>query len=220
MNSNETKKPFLRSSRIITASKQSMSGRPALSFCFTWIGYQSSMKSSSPAALPDFFGHRGHGVDAAVDAHVADLGFVGDAAEGDDGPVLEFERRDVAQLFLGPRQVADDEAAPDLARAFRLRAAANVAQALGHDAAGGGRNDRCRSIGGLSSGRRPVPCRTAEGIKDDVVFVAAGSDDSLKQGERLLRWVAERFFRLRVDRVDDRPTRFERNALEFVEVIA
>jgi hypothetical protein len=32
--------------------------------------------------------------DAAIHAHVADLHLVGDAAEGDDGPVLKFKRRD------------------------------------------------------------------------------------------------------------------------------
>jgi hypothetical protein len=42
----------------------------------------------------------------------------GDAAEGDDGPVFKFKRRDDAQLLHRPRQVAD------------------VAQAFGHDAAG------------------------------------------------------------------------------------
>src|ERR1035441_9676206 len=31
------------------ASKASMSGRPALSFCFTWMGYQRSFRPSSPA---------------------------------------------------------------------------------------------------------------------------------------------------------------------------
>jgi hypothetical protein len=35
-----------------------------------------------------------HGEDAAIHAHVADLHFVRDAAEGDDGPVLKFKRRD------------------------------------------------------------------------------------------------------------------------------
>ena len=35
----------------------------------------------------------------------------GDAAEGGDGPVLKFKRRDDAQLLHRPRQVADDEAA-------------------------------------------------------------------------------------------------------------
>src|ERR1039457_2306506 len=30
------------------ASKASMSGRPALSFCFTWMGYQRSFRPSSP----------------------------------------------------------------------------------------------------------------------------------------------------------------------------
>ena len=44
-------------------------------------------------------------------AHVADLHLVRDAAEGDDGPVLKFKRRDDAQLLHRPRQVADDEAA-------------------------------------------------------------------------------------------------------------
>jgi len=51
------------------------------------------------------------GIDAAIHAHVADLHLVRDAAEGDDGPVLKFKRRDDAQLLHRPRQVADDEAA-------------------------------------------------------------------------------------------------------------
>jgi hypothetical protein len=46
------KEPFVRPSRIIAASNISMSGLPALSFCFTCTGYQVSMKSSSPAAFP------------------------------------------------------------------------------------------------------------------------------------------------------------------------
>ena len=47
---------------------------------------------------------RGDGEDAAVDAHVADLRFVGDAAQGDDGPVLELEGRELPQL--APRSTA------------------------------------------------------------------------------------------------------------------
>ena len=43
-------------------------------------------------------GHRGNGEDAAVDAHVAHLRFVRDAAERDDGPVFELERRQLTQL--------------------------------------------------------------------------------------------------------------------------
>ena len=34
------------------------------------------------------------GEDAAIHAHVAYLHLVRDAAEGDDGPVLKFKRRD------------------------------------------------------------------------------------------------------------------------------
>lgn len=49
---NETKNPLVRFSRVITASNESMSGLPALSFCLTWIGYHTSIKSSSPAFLP------------------------------------------------------------------------------------------------------------------------------------------------------------------------
>jgi hypothetical protein len=43
---------------------------------------------------------------------VAHLGLVGHAAEGDDGPVLKLKRRNLSQLVLGPRQVADDKAWP------------------------------------------------------------------------------------------------------------
>ena len=77
--SKEMKKPLVQSLRVMTNSKESMSGRPVLSFRFTWMG-------------PDvheverrfvFLGSGGDGEDSAVYAHVADLGFVGDAVEGD-----------------------------------------------------------------------------------------------------------------------------------------
>jgi hypothetical protein len=73
--------------------------------------------------------------DAAIHAHVADLHLVRDAAEGDDGPVLKFKRRNGAQLFLAPRQIADDETASGALEWFAFRQSANVAQAFGHDAA-------------------------------------------------------------------------------------
>ena len=38
------------------------------------------------------------GEDAAIHAHVADLHLVGDAAEGDDGPVLKFKRHDLRRF--------------------------------------------------------------------------------------------------------------------------
>src|ERR1019366_8584716 len=84
-----------------------------------------------------FLARRGggtHGIDAAIHAYVADLHFVRDAAEGDDGPVLKFKRRDDAQLLHRPRQVADHEAASGAPERFAFRQAANVAQAFGHDA--------------------------------------------------------------------------------------
>src|ERR1017187_4898326 len=49
-------------------------------------------------------------------SHVAHLHLVRNAAEGDDGPVLKFKRRDDAQFLDRPRQVADDEAAPAFQR--------------------------------------------------------------------------------------------------------
>src|ERR1019366_1553463 len=73
-------------------------------------------------------------------SHVADLHLVRDAAEGDDGPVLKFKRRDDAQLLHRPGQVADDEAASGAPERFAFRQGANVAQAFGHHAAGSGRN--------------------------------------------------------------------------------
>src|ERR1039458_2092843 len=65
------------------ASKASMSGRPALSFCFTWMGYQCSFRPSSPSCCLRGAGEDGE--DAAIHAHVAHLHLVRDAAKGDDG---------------------------------------------------------------------------------------------------------------------------------------
>jgi len=81
-----------------------------------------------------------HREDAAVDAHVADLRLVGDAAQRDNGPVLDLERRNLAEFFFGPRQVADDEPAARASQVFILAEFAHIAQPLGHHTAGGGRD--------------------------------------------------------------------------------
>src|ERR1019366_6751129 len=90
---------------------------------------------------------------AAIHAHVAHLHFVGDAAEGDDGPVLKFKRRDDAQLLHRPRQVADDEAASGAPEGFAFRQRATVAQAFGYDAAGMGEISMPIMARGFSMGR-------------------------------------------------------------------
>ena len=79
---------------------------------------------------------------AAVHAHVANLHFVGDAAQRDDGPVLELERRKGAELFNRPRQIADNERVGLMGLPSRLALlhAANIPQPLGHHPASRGRN--------------------------------------------------------------------------------
>src|SRR5208283_5899870 len=61
-------------------------------------------------------GAGGDGEDAAIHAHVADLHLVWDAAEGDDGPVLKFKRRDDAQLLFSPFDHSSVTAVPASAR--------------------------------------------------------------------------------------------------------
>jgi len=132
LKSNDTKKPLVRFSRVITASKESMSGRPALSFCLTWIGYQWSMKSSSPACLT-LLGTAQTGKMRPSMPMSPTWALFGMPRERDDGPVLELERRHLAQLLLAARQVAHHEI-------FPLGELAHVLESLGHDAAGGGRD--------------------------------------------------------------------------------
>ena len=62
-------------------------------------------------------------------------------------------------------------------------------------------------------GRDQRRAAAAEGVEDDVVRVAAGLDDALKQRQRLLRRIAERSRGLRVDRVDVVPDAADGNAL-------
>ena len=165
-----------------------------------------------------FLRHRGERVDFAVDAHVADLGFVGDAAERDDGPVLELERRDFAELLFGPWQIADDEAAPDLPELFVFVEFADVAQALRHDAAGGGRLiDSDPLAAEILRGDEGGPA-AAEGVQDDVVGARRDFDDALQQLERLLCWVAERLVAHALHRADVVPHGAERRAFAFVQV--
>ena len=117
-----------------------LAGRDKQVQCFLFYldGIPASFQAELAFLLFARRGAGGDGEDAA--AHVADLHLVRDAAEGDDGPVLKFKRRDDAQLLHRPRQVADDEAASGAPERFAFRQAANVAQTFGHDAAGGGRN--------------------------------------------------------------------------------
>jgi hypothetical protein len=67
-----------------------MSGRPALSFCFNWMGIPAFFQAEFAFLLLARRGAGGDGEDAAIHTHVAHLHLVGDAAEGDDGPVLKF----------------------------------------------------------------------------------------------------------------------------------
>ncbi len=116
LKSNDTKKPLVRFSRVITASKESMSGRPAL-YALWPVSDRATLPTAghsvdcrgldegdlrsdlrrgrrpAPSAdrvpvvhevqLAGLLAALGHGPDredAAVDAHVADLGLVQDAA--------------------------------------------------------------------------------------------------------------------------------------------
>ncbi len=104
-------------------------------------------------------------------AHVADLHLVGDVPRA---MTAECGRPPAAAMFcrlqapanpmtaclttlLRPgtgalRQVADDEAASGASERFAFRQRANVAQASGHDAAGGGRNGNSIPARGFSRG--------------------------------------------------------------------
>lgn len=137
------------------------------------------------------FGGGGDGEDSAVDAHIADLGLVGDAAEGDDGPVFEFERGHFAELFFGIGKLAHDEAAIELPESLVLLELANVAEALGHDAASGGGNVDADPLAVEVLGGDKSGAAAAEGVEDDVVGVAAGFNDAVEEGEGFLGWVAE-----------------------------
>src|ERR1017187_3443276 len=65
------------------------------------------------------------GEDTSINALVADLRLVLPAAQRDDRPVLELERRNGAQLLLAPRQVAHDEPAANGPKVFIFRQPTN-----------------------------------------------------------------------------------------------
>lgn len=70
---------------------------------------------------------------------------------------------------------------------------ADVAQALGHDAAGGGGDVDADPLSAEVLGGDEGRAAAAEGVKDDVVGVGAEVENSFEEGERLLRWIAEGF---------------------------
>jgi len=124
-----------------------------------------------------------HGEDAAVDPHVAHLHLVGHAAQGDDGPVLELEGGDGAEFLDRPRQIADDERVDIVGAVPRLALAhlADIAEAFGHDAAGGGRDVDADPLPPEVLGSDQGCAAAAEGVADDVVGVAAGVDDAVEE---------------------------------------
>lgn len=82
-----------------------------MSFCLTWIGYPWSMKSSSPAFLP-LWGTAETGKMRPSIPMSPTWALFGMPRERDAGPVLELERRHLAQLLLAARQVAHHEIFP------------------------------------------------------------------------------------------------------------
>src|SRR5208282_616396 len=113
------------------------------------------------------------GENAAINSKIADFGFVRDAAEGDDGPVLKFKRRNFAQLGFRPRQVAHDEAASDFPEFLVFRQTADIAESFGHDPASGGRNINANPLPFQILRRHERCAASAKGIKNNVIFVAA-----------------------------------------------
>jgi hypothetical protein len=67
----------------------------------------------------------------------------------------------------------------------------NVAEALGHDAAGGGRDVDADPLAVEVLRGDQGGTATAKGVEDDVVGVAARTDDALEKGEGFLSGVAE-----------------------------
>ena len=88
--SKDTKKPFSQSSRIIMRFKAVNVRAAGLVFLFHLDGIPAFFQAEFAFLLLARRGAGGHGEDAAIYAHVADLHLVRDAAEGDDRPVLKF----------------------------------------------------------------------------------------------------------------------------------
>lgn len=116
-------------------------------------------------------GHGADGVNAAVNAHVADLDLVGDTAESDDGPIFELEGRHLAKLLFGPRQITDYETLAVEPVVFVLTNFADIAQALGHDAASGRGDVDANPLTTEILGRDKGSAATTESVEDDVVGV-------------------------------------------------
>jgi hypothetical protein len=119
-----------------------------------------------------------YGEDAAVDAHVTNLRLVGHAAQGDDGPLLELERREGLELVDRPGQVADDEALACEPHLLVFWEPAHVPKAFGHHPAGGGRDVDPDPLAAEVLRRDEGRAAAAEGVEDGVIRVAAGVDDA------------------------------------------
>src|SRR5208283_2380067 len=87
-----------------------------------------------------FFWRGAYGINASVDAHVADLSLIGNAAQRDDRPIFELEMRHLAEFVFRPGKVAHDEAVAVSPVNFVLTKFAHISHALGHDTASGGRH--------------------------------------------------------------------------------
>jgi hypothetical protein len=82
---------------------------------------------------------------------------------------------------------------PIFQSSFILRQPHTSPQALGHDAAGGGRNINADPLPLELLRRYQRRAATAEGVQHDVVLVAARLDDAFEERQRLLRRIAKGF---------------------------
>ena len=101
---------------------------------------------------------------------------------------------------------------------FVLAQFANIAQPLRHYTAGSGRDVDANPLTVEDLSGDQCGSATAEGVENNVVLVAAGSDNSIKKRERFLCRVAKSLFGLRVNRGNVRPNRVDRPSLLLVEV--
>ena len=95
---------------------------------------------------------------------------------------------------------------------------AAIAQPLGHDAAGGRRDVDADPLPAEMFRGLQCGAASAESVKNDVVGVAGGFDDSIQERERLLGGISKGFLGLRVDGRDVLPDRIKQDAFLLIEI--
>ena len=197
-----------------------MSGRPALSFCFTWIGIPVVHEVEFARRLPFVrFGAAETGKIRPSMPMSPTCALFGMPPRAMTAQFSNSNGGMLAQLLLRPRQIAHDEAAADCARASSSSCRPHTSRsrfAMTRQAVGEiSMPIHWRLSFSAATSAVPQPQKASSTMSFSLLLAR---DDAIQKGERFLRRITKPFLRLRIDRRNIVPHRVDGPPFLFVKI--